>query len=286
MAYEIQPKAELDKLMRQAKEKAQESIEISHEGIKSDQQIVDLANAGMEVLHHPTPGNVDWVSTIGQWQRLNDLQVSRVSGLRAVTSTSAFNSGASGTASFMVPFSTRLSPEAISEPQEYTATQVARNRLRSVIDQSINRDELIALMRTLGLDKAYPNERSAVDQFQIAWAAYNMPLTQGSPVNTSLVPMRESIETAINCLLRRRPKQEPAKSRRDKIVSIGHQVAIDSMVDRDLISWADQWDQLEPLLSGSKKGAYSRDEWLDLLRRSTLFLKSFLQGLDPSKLRP
>lgn len=103
---------------------------------------------------------------------------------------------------------------------------------------------------------------------------------------TSLIPMRESIRSAINVLLRRRPKQEKARNEWAKIVSIGKQLKRDGLPKSIVNSWAAQWtNALKTYLSPAKEEDISREEWRRRLARSTLFLNGFLGGLDPSKLK-
>jgi len=54
----------------------------------------------------------------------------------------------------------------------------------------------------------------------------------------------------------------------------------DEMVD----SWARDWTNLKDELSSAKVDPLDRSEWSRLLNKATLFVKSFLSGLDPSKI--
>jgi hypothetical protein len=280
------PKVQLGGLLDQLAKNAEDDKKIHQEGIKTDQEIIDLANATKDVLKYPTGDHVDWELSIDQAQRLVNEQSSRLRGLRSVLQSSSLNSTASGTVLSMVGFSYPLDPSMYPSPSVYADADTARKNLVNVIDRSINQEEIVTWMKVFGLDKSYPNEKTAIEHFRTAWAAYEMPLTSTSPVNTSLIPMRECIETVITQLLQRRQQQEPAKSWRDKILSLGKQAVLGGITESDVVSWANEWEKLVDALSGAKKSSYSRPEWLALLREATLFLKSFLLGLDPNKLRP
>lgn len=173
---------------------------------------------------------------------------------------------------------------SLPAPQREQAKQ-ARKNLGDVIDRSFKKEDVVALMRQFHLDKAQASKKSAVEQFEIAWAAFERQLTQSSPINTSLIPMRECIETVIAELIRRRRNQEPARSQQDKIHSIGNQLSRPGIVKSVIVNWAIEWGRLVEELSGSKQVQLSREEWRNLLRRATLFLQGFLQGLDSTKLR-
>jgi hypothetical protein len=59
----------------------------------------------------------------------------------------------------------------------------------------------------------------------------------------------------------------------------------DSIDKDDITTWASQLEELIDELSEAKQGNLSHDEWRNRLNRATLFLGSFLKGLDPSKMR-
>jgi hypothetical protein len=147
--------------------------------------------------------------------------------------------------------------------------------------------EVAALLSDYGLDKPqFPGDKSPLEQFEIAHKAYESPLTNTNPVATSLIPLRECIQSVIDGLISGRPVQEKAQSQRDKILSIGRQLGSDSLPADFFGDLADEWQDLNKgSLSQSKRKEAQRAEWLNQLNRGTAFLRSLLKGLDRSKFR-
>ena len=284
MSEERKPEEELAKIMHVTSEKSQRIINFSNDIRRLAQQLTDLSNVGENILKYPIPSGINLRTTINVWHRVND-QVDEVLHKFNTISVDALSSVASGVNFTMTQFITSHGLYSSLSPQQQSAAITAQKNLGQVIDQSIRKDDITRLMQRFGLNTSPVGKKSAIEQFETAWAAYEAPVTQFSPVNTSLIPMRESIETTIQELIRHRPIQEPAKNQRGKIISIGKQLARHDILSSDIESWALQWDKLANELSGSKQAHISRDEWRDLLRRAALFLQEILQGLDPTKLK-
>jgi hypothetical protein len=284
MSEERKPEEELTRIMRVASEKAQRITGFSTDIKKLAQQLTDLSNAGDNILKYPIPSSINWNTTINAWHRVND-QADEVLHKLSTISIDTFSSVASGVNFTMTQFTTSYGLYSSLSSQQQSSAITAQKNLSQVIDQSIRKDDITRLMQQFGLNTSLGGKKSAIEQFETAWAAYEAPVTQFLPVNSSLIPMRECIETTIQELMHRRPSQEPAKNQKGKIISIGKQLARHDILSRDIESWALQWDRLANELSGSKQANISRDEWRDLLRRAALFLQELLQGLDPAKLK-
>ena len=141
-------------------------------------------------------------------------------------------------------------------------------------------------MRTFGLDAPYGGEESAVSQFEVAIAAFARPPVANGPATPSLLALRSCIVQTIEALNKRKPVQEATgRSDADKIRSIGRQVGRPGCSLELVESWANDWAQLNDALSGAKTKAFSRDRCESLIDSGSLFLRSFLAGLDPDKLR-
>ena len=125
-----------------------------------------------------------------------------------------------------------------------------------------------------------------MELFITAHETFAKPVLNSNPISTSLLPMRESIRLTIDFLLKHRREQEKTKNEGEKISSIGHQLAHDSISDEQISTWATIWySELDNSLSPSKEEDISRTEWQKRLVKSTHFLKSLLSGIDPTKLR-
>jgi hypothetical protein len=149
------------------------------------------------------------------------------------------------------------------------------------------KEEVTDLIRTFHLDIASPGKKSTLELFETAHRAYEVPVSKGNPVITSLLPLREAVESAIDELLRRRPQQMPSgSSYSKKLLSIGNQLKKDIIADVVVQEWADQWHDISDKdLSASKRYQMTREEWSHKLSRATQFFHSFLTGLDVAKLR-
>jgi hypothetical protein len=148
------------------------------------------------------------------------------------------------------------------------------------------KNEVVQLFSDFGFDVPQaPGEKSPLEQFEIADTSFQNPVTEGNPVSTSLLPMRECIDTVVASLMRMRPHQEPAQGHRNKTISIGIQLKKTSLPQTIVEELADQWHSLHDDLSGSKKKNITRGDWLARLNGGTLFLHGLLNGLDMSKLR-
>jgi hypothetical protein len=158
--------------------------------------------------------------------------------------------------------------------------------LGRVLDRSADEGEVLQLMSGLGLDIPRPGHKSAAELFSEAHAAYTTPVTDADPIASSLIPMREAIRLAIVALLDMRPSTEKTRSEWDKIIPIGSQLKVESIPKERVKTWAVQWGTLLNYdLSPSKSHRLTREELRTRIVRSTLYLKGFLPGLDPSKLR-
>jgi hypothetical protein len=282
MTYENKSKEELDKLMRERAKKAEHIIKFSKDIQASEHQVVDLSQVGREILKFPIPSGIDWDTQIKYWQQSND-QANKVLDQINPSGVFVLSSGTSGLTYGMMPF-LKFDYSHLPQKQEKEAIS-AQEHLRIIIYNPQHKEIVIDLMKKFGLETGASGKKSAIQQFEAAWACYETPATPGEPVNTSLIPMREAIQTIIDALLNSRPSQEEAKNRHDKIISIGNQLAQEGIAKTTIGDWALKWGELADKLSGSKQAEMTRTEWQHLLLQATLFIKELLLGLDVSKLR-
>jgi len=159
------------------------------------------------------------------------------------------------------------------------------DRLSQIIDRKAKRENVLVLLSELNLNPEVPNLQKPEELFKSAWEAFEGPVTCPFPANTSLIPMRECIDRVIVVLLQRRPEQEPAKNIVQKIQSILNQLAHNGTPQSAINDLANRWHSLNNELSSSKQRPMSRQECMDTLRRSTLFLFELLQSIDKSKMK-
>lgn len=246
------------------------------------QTVIDHANATLPLVTYINPSNLEEINIVWDevskqtqytYDWLEDAYSSTDTVSGTVSLTSATTSGI---------LSTRLVPYK-NDP----AFCVAWQHYAEVSNRPTVKAEVITFLRSFGLDNSVPGKNSALDLFQTAHRAYENPISQSNPVITSLIPMREAVEAAIEELLRYRPRQEPTgSSYRSKIKSIGSQLCKDLISDVVIQEWADQWHDISDKdLSASKRYRMTREEWSRRLNRATLLFHSILSGLDPVKFR-
>jgi hypothetical protein len=275
---------ELESLLTSAEEKGRKIADLGRHLTHSGQEIADIAHATknvIDIVHYP-PNYEELVSDWNIFDRQADNLLQQVEKYEIP----AFYS-TSGTASFS---SSGLAFEpdiyAMVPQSEYKYLLHAVTDLSSVLERSSDEKVVIDYMISLGLDQAKADTESPVTLFETAHNAYTKPVSDKNPIITSIIPVRESIRLTIDSLLKRRPQQEETKKEWNKIISIGTQLKYESIDNEQVESWAFKWtSHLKYSLSPSKEDVISRDEWRNRLIKATIFLKSFLSGIDPSKLK-
>lgn len=281
MASHQDPKDELERLLRESKKKGTQIVNQSRDLLQHGQYITDLADATEGVVKYlPTSSGVDWKPMIDSWQLVNEEQDNIIAGTRSL-SVAPSSSTVSYAMTYLAQPDTFISFVDIDKQDEAWA---AAQCLGQVIDGLAEKNKVLSLLRQYGLDSAISGRKSPIEQFETACAAFENPAKAGNPAVTSLIPMRECINETIAALLRRRPKQEPAR-KQQKILSIGKQLSQNGVSTSAIRSLADRWSELSDKLSGSKQSLYSREEWITCLRQASLFLIQLLQRLDRSKMR-
>lgn len=246
------------------------------------QNVIDGANATLPLVPYLSPSEIEDVGVI--WNEVAKQTEHSYHWLEeAFPSTDA----ASGTVSLTSTTTIGIfTPKLVPFSGDPTFTD-AWSHYIEVTSRPTLKDEVIVLIRAFQLDIAPPSKKSTLELFETAHRAYEIPVSKRNPVITSLIPMREAVESAIDELLRRRPQQAPSgSSYSKKILSIGNQLKKEIIADVVVQEWADQWHDISDKdLSASKRHQMTRAEWSHKLNRATQFLHSFLTGLDSTKLR-
>ncbi len=290
MSADDQSKDEVERLIRETNSNSRELFKRASSYARSAQYVADLSDASEKVVTSAEARKLDWAPLAEPWRRLNEQQNRLLTNMQ-VLPTEVFMSSGSTAAYAMTGFANpNYIINIVSDDKKDEACSAAE-KLGQVIDQSINKDDILALMDQFGLSSGILGKKSPTEQFRTAWAAFEQPVRENNPIITSLIPMRECIEDSIEALMRRRPTQEAAKSWEAKITSIGNQLVRNGITSADTSLWARHWAGppkelgLVSRLSGAKHDILSREEWRAMLREATLFLQEVLQGLDPAKLR-
>jgi len=282
---EQSPKEILKEEIKQARDKGVSITSLSRESTKAGQDIVDLADVTLPVTEYIQPTtNIE--VTLDSWQTLNRRADVLLSGLSGLEEQVIVISGSTGSSAYS---STSMLTDGIDlttlSPDIQPLAIEAVDDFNNFISRPALRHSVIDLLIEFGLDEAPTGKKSPVELFDLAFQAYETPVTEGEPISTSLLPMRGCIQMVISILLQQRPKQEKASNNWDKVISISNQIKRDSIDKDDIINWASQLEEIIDELSEAKQGNLSRDEWRNRLNRATLFLDSFLKGLDPLKMR-
>jgi len=278
------PKDELEGLIHESKKNSKKIIEQAREFLKMGQFMNDLAEASEKVIKNTLSSGICWEPLIDAWKYANEQQDKILTKMGTLSLQSITSTG-SAVAYAMSEFA---NPNNINQFVSINNLDEARNasmELAQVIDKFTEKDNILRLLQQYGLSNATPDRKSPSELFKTAWEAFEGPVKRGNPADTSLIPMRECINSTIAEMLRRRPRQEPAKSQREKIISIFRQIGEDGISEWAVENMATRWEKLVGELSSSKQKNYSRDEWRNCLRRASLFLMEFLQSLDPSKMK-
>jgi hypothetical protein len=278
---ESDPVDHLTNVLKAVEEKGERLSEMGRTVTQSGQFMVDLARAAESVIKYAPPRNIEFL--ISDWeeldaqadQALNHLGGINFASINSIAGTAALSSGSS------------FDPAAFNSftPQsKWTVAEESISNLRSVINRATDEQEVLALMKEFGLNRAPKGKKSASALFTTAHQSFKVPVSPDNPISTSLIPIRESIHICIDQLLKRRLTEEEAKGETAKIVSIGKQLKRDSIFLETAHSWSQQWyELLDRYLSTSKDQDISREEWQFRLQQATLFLMAFLGGLDPDK---
>jgi len=274
---------DLGQVLQEAQRKGDQIAALGRQMTKGGQALADMAEATWHVVSIVSdPPEVGLLKA--EWQATNaqvDLILTRIG--EADMSATMSTAGSAFYLSTEILAASKVEPLVAAEA--LPELRGAIDRLQQTSARSADKARVVSLMKSLGLDKAPKGCRSALDQFLLAHDAYASPISGESPSITSLIPMRESIRTVVDQLLQRRPNHRKAKKWPDKILSIADQLKRTSVPQSTVDSWARACPELLKHLSTTKEDDISRQEWHSRLVKSTHFLASFLEGIDPHRLR-
>lgn len=157
--------------------------------------------------------------------------------------------------------------------------------LEMLLHRSVDVTMVKESMQLLGLDIAHGSTRNPLQLLQTAEEALRRPFANEGYATSVLVPLRESIQGAIDELLKRRPATEKAGSWTNKVRSIARHcgnIAISSeYVDRVAATTHTLIDEL----SAAKDRSMSRDRITTLFDQGVSLLQDIASLVDREKLR-
>ncbi len=278
------PKDDLLNLIKEIRGKSSSVVKRASKIGEYGQYVSDLADASESVVSCVSSTNINLQPQIRSWRYLNQ-HLDGISRDLGQINIAVASSSASTATSCMLEFVNPDHSVQVASPDRKAEARTAAINLGYVIDRLVEKSKVSELLHEFGLSTSAPGRKSPADLLEAACAAFERPVTQGSSASTSLIPMRECINSAVAALLQRRPKQEPSKSHRDKILSIGRQTAHSGITDWAIESMADRWENLSNELSSSKQKDVPRQEWMAILRRAMVLLIELLQSLDQKKMK-
>ena len=156
--------------------------------------------------------------------------------------------------------------------------EAGRKKIRIFVDRDNYQNKVKDLLVTLGFDGT-----ETLSKFNGAWEIF-LQRPEGVDVTVGCaIPLRETFLMVISRLLQLRPTQEKAKGR--EIISIGYQIGLDN-IDKTLFDNLQlQIDNFLNKLSGKKQKIEDVRVVEEFLINGTLLLASFLEALDPNKLK-
>lgn len=277
-------KDELLNHIRACRSKSSSVIERSNEIGKYGQQIKDLAEASEKTINCVSSTGIDFKPQLKAWSNL-EVKLDRLVQDMGSTNFDVAPSAASTAVSCMLNFTKPNYLANLTSPDREAEAWAVSKTLENIIDKLVEKPKALHLLYQFRLSSISPGKKSPIDLLEDACAAFERPVTQGSSASTSLIPMRQCINSTIAALLQRRPQQEPAKSQRDKIISICKQTAYSEIEPWAIDQMAARWEELLDELSSSKDKDVHREEWKAILRKAMAFLIEFLESLDQNKMK-
>ncbi|MFI5393896.1 MAG: hypothetical protein ACHQ9S_00060 [Candidatus Binatia bacterium] len=141
-------------------------------------------------------------------------------------------------------------------------------------------------LQRLDLNRPQLGQRSPSAVLREALEVLGRPSGSAGAPAAVLLSVREAIQGTLGGLIRRRPTQEPAKKTGEKVASIGRQCGRCSLPPDFFKRMGAQAEALIDALSSAKQSEMPREVVSALFNRGVLFLATFLEALDETKLRP
>lgn len=278
------PKDELLSIIKDSGEKSRIIVEKSREIGKIGQYVSDLADVSAKAIDCVTASGIDFQPKIKFWAYLNENLSDISRGMEQITISVASSSASTATSCMLDVIDPESFVQCALPGREADARDASIN-LGRVIDKLAEKSIALELLKKFGLTTKEHGNHSPTELLGTACAAFEVPAMQECTASTSLIPMRECMNMVLSLLLPRRPKQEPAKSHKDKVLSIVKQSKHTGISDRAIESMADRWEELANRLSGYKQKNVSRKQWMEILRYAMVLLIEFLQSLDQTKMK-
>jgi hypothetical protein len=172
-------------------------------------------------------------------------------------------------------------------PQIGPALQEAAKNMDTILRRDPLMKNIQAAFVRFGLDKSQGTRRSPLDLLKDSQLALEHPAGAESSTVGVLIALREAIDGAIADVLRRCPSpEERTRHFDDKILSIGRRCSKTGILSDYFDELGTSGKKLYATLSETKQISVSRDQLFLLFDAGLLFLQTFLDGIDETKLHP
>jgi hypothetical protein len=211
-----------------------------------------------------------------------------ITSFRVITQ-AATNTSVSGVFSVYPTSLLQMMPQpamvAHSSPPYPSAVQQAGMTLANVVNKYPSFEKARLAILRLGLDKRSGDSKSAMESLEDARQSLEVPVVEGGAV-AALIGLRECINTCFTELIRRRPVQEKAGSWKDKVGSLGRHCGLTSLNTAHFDNLGVDAESIIDRLSAAKQKKLSRPEVQMHFNQGVLFIASFLDSIDGSRLKP
>ena len=144
-----------------------------------------------------------------------------------------------------------------------------------------------AEMKRLRLDRGKATYRRPLDLLEEAYLAIRYPGSAQGAASSALLTLRGAIDCSLEELFRKRPVQEKAGTRRDRVLSIGLHCGRSGLALAHFDSLAADDEVVNRELSGKAgKAAMERPDLMRQFTRGAEFLRALLTSIDDALLRP
>ncbi len=187
-------------------------------------------------------------------------------------------SSASGTAVAASTDAFSVKHYQFMDNRQIEKAEIAKEKIKLFLDRENYQNKVKELLIKFGFDGT-----ETLSKFNGAWEIFHqrpegVDLTVGCAI-----PLRETFLLVIDRLIQLRPTQEMAK--RKKIISIGDQIGIEGIDKSFFDNTQIQIDDFLNKLSGKKQKIEDIRAIEEFLIEGTLLIASFLEALDPQKMR-
>lgn len=217
------------------------------------------------------------------WRQQNDANRSWAHELRETIV--IYGATATGTNVVSTSTVTEMNAAIVVSPSN-AALSYAVKHYAALAERGNAADQVRAALTRCALDRRQGDLRSALDLLDDADRAVRQPSGTATSPTAVLIPLREAIGAAVQELLKRRPKQEPASTWVEKVLSIGTGCGRADLPEGYFQRLADLTSEKMNRLSGAKERAMTREAVLVEYYDGLKHLSALLDGVDEKKFRP